>query len=245
MNALILLFSLLISCQPKQIELVPLTEPQQKEAAALFTRHVMAIGGKQALESHSAMIVRGTLEEIGSGKQSTFSIQRKQPNFYYIQINLLEMGIYERGFDGENFWERTPRSARMLPVEEVQLLAPSLDFYFDANWQKWYPKFIYREVGEFGGERCDILTVENHLGKREKIFFSQSTGLKIGQVKNVGENPETIIRFGQYLPKDNVQVPMYIEEKQGELHKLWRITDFTWDRADVDFRPPPILMEDR
>lgn len=245
MKILFILFTLIFGCGPKKAALTLLTETEQQDARSLFERHIMALGGRAAIESHSALIIRGTLEEMSDGKQNTFSIQRKAPESYYVQINLLEMGIYERGFDGTNFWERTPRSARMLSEEEVQALGPNLDFYFDINWEKWYPKFLYREIGEFGGESCDILTVENHLGKQEKIIFSKASGLKIGQVKNVGEDPETVIRFGQYLLKENVRIPMYIEEKQGDLHKLWRISDFTWDRTDVDFRPPPILMEER
>lgn len=245
MKTLSLLFSLLMSCQPKKAELVLLTEAEQKDATDLFTRHIMATGGRSAFESHHALIIRGTLEEMGNEKQSSFSVQRKQPDFYYIQINLLELGIYERGFDGENFWEKTPRSARMLSEEEVQELSPNLDFYFDVNWSKWYPKILYREEGDFGGEMCDILTVENYLGKQEKLIFSKASGLKIGQIKNIGETPETVIRFGQYLRKENVRVPMYIEEKQGDVHKLWRINDFIWDRVEVDFRPPPILMEEK
>ena len=244
MKILFISLYLFLSCKPKQ-DLIPLSQLEEQEARGLFEKHLMAIGGKTALQSHSAMLMRGTLEELGQGKQNTFTIQRKAPDFYYIQINLLELGIYERGFDGKNFWEKTPRSAKMLSVEEVASLLPSVDFYADLNWIKWYPKIMYREVAEFGGEVADILTVENHYGQQEKFIFSKDSGLKIGQVKNIGAENEKVIRFGQYLLKNDIRIPMYIEEKQGDLHKLWRITSFTWDRSDVDFRPPPILMEEK
>lgn len=244
MKILFISLCFFLSCKSK-VDLVPLSQLEEQEARGLFQRHLMAIGGEMAVKAHSAMLIRGTLEELGKGKQNTFTIQKKAPNFYYIQINLLELGIYERGFDGETFWERTPRSAKMLTLEEAKPLLPSIDFYADLNWIKWYPKIMYREVAEFGGEVADILTVENYYGQQEKIIFSRDSGLKIGQIKNIGADNETVIRFGQYIIKNDVRIPMYIEEKLGDLHKIWLITSFTWDRSDVDFRPPPILMEER
>ena len=241
---LFFLLSLSFSCI-KNFKLTPLTEVEQQEAEQLFTRHLMAIGGEEALLSHKSLLLNGTVEEMGSGKQNPFTIQKRAPNLYYIRVNLLEMGIFERGYDGINFWERTPQEARMLSEEEVLSLSASLDLYADINWKKWYPKIIYRQKADFAGEIVDAITVENHLGTREKLIFSEQTGLKIGHVKYLGQANETLIRYGQYIQKDNVKIPLYIEEKQGSLHKLWLIDEAVWDRSKIDFRPPPILMEKR
>ena len=219
MNILLLLTALFISCNPQQ-NLQPLSQIEIVEASALFQRHIDAIGGREALEAHSSFIRTGTLEEMGTGKKNSFTIQQKETNHYYIRINLLELGVYERGFDGVNFWERTPRSAKMLNTEELSVLLPSVDFDFALHYKKWYPTILYREKAEFGGELCDILTVENHLGQREKIIFSVASGLKIGHIKNIGQDSEMVIRYGQYVLQDDVKIPLMKEEFQGDLHKL-------------------------
>ena len=152
-------------------------------------------------------------------------------------------GVFERGFDGEIFWERTPRESRFLNEEEISTLQATVDFQRWAHHMRWYPKIQAIDTVEFAGETCSVVTATTHLGTQERLMFSQSTGLLMG-IEQLGER-NSITRYGQYLIHENIKVPTYWEDKRDGVHRIWKVEQFEWDRNDVDFRPPPSLLEER
>ena len=79
--------------------------------------------------------------------------------------------------------------------------------------------------------------------EKRPYFFAKQSGLLLG-IEKAGETP-SIIRYGQYLHQGDIKMPTYWEEKIGDVHKIWRVEQFEWDRNEVDFRPPPSLLEER
>jgi hypothetical protein len=96
---------------------------------------------------------------------------------------------------------------------------------------------------EFGGERCTALTVGTHNNHQEKLFFSDQSGLLLG-IEHLTDN-QSVTRFGQYLIQGDIKMPTYWEDKTKDTHRIWRVEQFEWDRNDVDFKPPPRLLEER
>ena len=221
-----------------------LNPTQTQQVRDIFQKNIDSLGGIQAIQHHTSYTMTGTMEEVGNNKQHPFTIQRKAPNSYYIRVNLVGIGIYERGFDGEKMWERTPSNNRILPNTEYDQYQELFDFYAVLHHEQWYPKILALDQGEFGGERCHAILVETTKNTREQLFFSQQTGLQVGVLK-IGKNTDTdsIIRYGQYVPQNDVKVPMYWEEKLGDLHKLWKVDSFVWDQTDADFHPPFVLNQ--
>jgi hypothetical protein len=238
----LIFFIFLLACAPK---IVPLTTLEQHQAFELFDKHIMAIGGTQQLQQRTSFSIKGHIKEISTDKTHEYHLQKRAPNLYYIRINMIGTGIFERGSDGSIFWERTPRGASILEDSVQSKMLPNVDFYHDLNYRKWYSEITARQVVEFGGQACDMLETVTFNGQTEQVFFSQDTGLKAGVVRMVGTEQETIIRYGHYIDKGGLKIPLSTEEKMAEIHRVWVIDQFVWDKADADFSPPPSLQGKR
>ena len=75
-----------------------------------FNRHLMAIGAGPMGLPHTGYKMNGTMEIMGQPGKNVFSMEQKIPNLYYIRISLAGTGVFERAYDGEQFWERTPEA---------------------------------------------------------------------------------------------------------------------------------------
>ena len=230
------------SCSPKS---PPLSPVEQQQAFDFFAKHLSAIGGAQSLQQRQSLSFTGTVRDVGSEVAHEYHLQRKAPNLYYIRINRSGIGIFERGFDGTTFWERTPRGSSLLSAEEQQQLQPLIDFYYDINFRQWYHTIERYQQAEFAGQLCDVVDAINHLGQKERLFFAQESGLKIGVVRSPDTEQETIVRYGHYVDQNGTLIPLSTEEKRSDVHRIWMIETFTWEHTDVDFSPPPALREQR
>ena len=105
--------------KPKPPE--PLSTNEVETARQHFNRHLMAIGAGPMGLPHTGYKMNGTMEIMGQPGKNVFSMEQKIPNLYYIRISLAGTGVFERAYDGEQFWERTPRGSRFLSQEEVIL----------------------------------------------------------------------------------------------------------------------------
>ena len=219
-----------------------LTASEIEQARAVFVGHLEAIGATDGIP-HTGLKMTGSMEYFGESSRNNFTLEQQHPNLYYIRISLAGTGVFERGFDGETFWERTPRESRILSKSETLALQPAIDFQRWVNHKKWYPTITNFETLEFAGEICLAVTASTHHGNQERLLFSKNSGLLIG-IEQIGET-NSITRYGQYLIHDDIKVPTYWEDKRNGVHRIWKVEQFEWDRNDVDFRPPPSLLEDR
>lgn len=197
-----------------------LTPAERDTAREVFNKHLIAIGASPQGIPHTALKMTGSLEYFGDNSRNNFTIEQRHPNHYYIRISLAGTGVFERGHDGETFWERTPRESRILDKSEQLKLQPIIDFQRWANHQEWYPTITNLETAEFGGEPCDVITAINHLGTTERLFFVQSSGLLVG-IEQLGDT-NAITRYGQYLIHNDIKVPTYWEDKRGDVHRIWK-----------------------
>ncbi len=212
-------------------------------ARSHFERHLMAIGAGSVGIPHTGLKMNGSMEVMGQTGKNLFAIEQKIPNLYYVRISLSGVGVFERGYDGQQFWERTPRGSRFLSKEEVASLESTIDFQRWKNHAQWYPTITQVFETSFGGELCTALKVQTHDNREETLFFAKQSGLLMG-IEKSGET-KSVVRYGQYLPQGDIKMPTYWEEKTGDIHKIWRVEQLEWDRNEVDFRPPPSLLEER
>lgn len=219
-----------------------LTVDEATSARTHFERHLSAIGATSIGIPHTGLKMNGSMEIMGQSGKNLFSIEQKMPNMYYIRISLAGIGVFERGYDGEQLWERTPRESRLLSKDEMVNLEATLDFQRWKNHKQWYPSILQVFEVDFGGELCTALKVQTHHGHNETLFFAKQSGLLMGIEKS---DDSSIIRYGQYLSQGDIKMPTYWEEKNDDVHKIWRVEQLEWDRVEVDFRPPPSLMERR
>ena len=214
---------------------------QQSELKRIFERHIAAIGGEQALRSHTARTMKGTMRVPGAKRAHSVNLQQRAPDHYYLWINVIGEGVFERGHTGELAWERTPRNTRKLSEEERKANRQVFDFHSELNYASWVESVQSVGTEKFGDQLCDVIDITNYLGEKERLFFNQDSGRKVGRVKEPGTNEERIIRFGQYLQRDGVFTAMSVEERIGDLRKIWIYDELLWDNTDADFGTPSFL----
>jgi len=171
-------------------------------------------------------------------------LEQHSPNLYYLRITILGTGNMERGHNGEIFWEQTPFNTRVLEADEIAEMAADVDFFAVLNHSTWYPEILQQDSIIFGGETCDRLIVQTSTGRKEALLFSQASNLLIGVIKlNADNSEDAVIRYGQYLDQGAVKIPMYWEEKRGEIHKMWKISTVHWDSSKFNFQPPKTILD--
>ena len=209
-----------VCCKPKPPE--PLSIEEVEAARQHFNRHPN--GDHWCwFNGHPTYRIQNERndEPNGATRQKRILNGTKIPNLYYIRISLSGTGVFERGYDGEQFWERTPRGSRFLSKDEVLSLQATIDFQRWKNHTQWYPTIVSVVEVDFGGELCTAVKSTTHDGREETSFFAQSTGLLLG-IEKAGENP-SIIRYGQYLYQGISKCRPTGKKKIGDVHKIWRV----------------------
>ena len=214
---------------------------QQSELKRIFERHIASIGGEQALRSHTARTMKGTMRVPGAERAHSVNFQQRAPDHYYLWINVIGEGVFERGHTGELAWERTPTKTRKLSEEERQANQHVFDFHSELNYALWVDSVQAVGAEKFGDQLCDVLDITTYLGEKERLFFNQGSGRKVGRVKAPGSEQERVIRYGQYLQRDGVFTAMSVEERIGDLRKIWIYDELEWNKTDADFGTPSFL----
>ena len=107
-------------------------------------RCIKASGGREEMLKVQNSLTKGTVEIKTLGLRGTFTVYRARPNKIRAQFDIEGLGVMERGFDGEVYWDKNVSTgARILQGPERQINV--LLAYFDAT----YYDQIYREI------RCD------------------------------------------------------------------------------------------
>ena len=73
----------------------------------------------------------------GANGAHSVNLQQRAPDQYYLWINVIGEGVFERGHTGELAWERTPKSKRKLSEEERQASQHVFDFHSGWNYALW------------------------------------------------------------------------------------------------------------
>jgi len=188
----------------------PTPRPTPTPAEEIISKYVTAIGGQANVDKVLSRTSKLTASN-GPGNPINLEVYQAPPNRFYMRTTL-DQGVFERGFDGQVGWEKSPRGVRQLNSVEVWRMQNSINLFGNLNF-KQYTRL--RTIGrDKVGDRDTYLILANRSDtESERLFFDVETGLLLRRITYLrtmlGNIPEQF-DFEDYRDVDGVKLPFIV-----------------------------------
>ncbi len=148
---------------------------------ALLARYTDAIGGKEALESHSSWTAKGTFSLAAMGVEGDLTIRAAAPDKMTMVIETA-MGNIAQGYDGEVAWSDDPFAGpQVLEGSQRAVTQQLANFYGPLNYDAFWDTQETIGEADFEGESCYKVRLVDAEGEETTQYFSKETSLLVGQ----------------------------------------------------------------
>jgi hypothetical protein len=218
------------------------------EAREIIDRHIKAIGGRQAILSHSSMHATGTLSVPSSGMTGEMEIfAAANPNRLFVKTTVKDIGEISEGFDGSHAWSVTPMTGPMLKVgKDLQQTKLDADFYGDLRDPKLYPDVKTIEKATFDGRPCYKVSLKRIDGVEDFDFYDVATGLRAGSTHTretvMGTMTISTVEGGYKKFGNMTQATMMTQQVMGVEQKITLLT-LEFDKVPASALEPPATVK--
>jgi hypothetical protein len=218
------------------------------EARQIIDRHIKAIGGRQAILSHSSMHATGTLSVPSSGMTGEMEIfAAANPNRLFVKTTVKDIGEISEGFDGSHAWSVTPMTGPMLKVgKDLQQTKLDADFYGDLRDPKLYPDVKTIEKTTFDGRPCYKVSLKRIDGVEDFDFYDVATGLRAGSTHTretvMGTMTISTVEGGYKKFGNMTQATMMTQQVMGVEQKITLLT-LEFDKVPASALEPPATVK--
>ncbi|HEX8556924.1 MAG TPA: caspase family protein [Pyrinomonadaceae bacterium] len=151
-------------------------------ADELIERSIKAVGGREAVQKFTSLVVKGTYEFTAGGqtRPGLFEQHYKAPGMSYMLINVPKVFKQEEGFDGTVGWTKTSQGVMEMTGWQLAFKKRSteLSYVFDLEgFRRLYPKSSVKGVEKVGGRDAYVVEATPTVGKPETLYFDTQTGL--------------------------------------------------------------------
>lgn len=215
-------------------------------AEEILKKYRTAIGGEEAIRSHTTRSVTGTFEIPAQGMKGELVVLAAAPDRMRLTITLPGLGEMQRGYDGSVGWSVDPAiGPRLLDGRELDELKHSADFYDDLHDASRYSSVTVVGKTTFEGQECYEVKLVRSSGFEYTEFFSVATGLLAGVKMNassqLGSVPVTTT-VSEYKSFGGVMAPTVTRQRMMGLESVTTITAMTFDAVDPKaFELPPAI----
>jgi hypothetical protein len=251
------LFIVLISCLPKKSQIdeqatIPNVDPNiVAQGRDLFDQHMLAVGGKGAINRHQNKIVIGKIRHFDEITEWRFISYQTQDNRFMIWLQHPELGVVTKGFDGSIGWQgqvqqKSAPIYQKIEGNELERLKQQADFLEEAHHTTWYPHIISIEQDNFAGRIVQRVETINAAQERQDIFFDAENHLLLGNVRfEVLANNEPTTkkkkkelelqyqeiwtRYGHYVQVQDIYIPFSIEYSINGQNKVVLLEEAYFD----------------
>lgn len=203
---------------PKVAPPAPTPPAALPSARSLIDKHLAAIGGREALLSHSSTRATGTFSVPSSGMIGALELFAAKPNKSIVRIKIAGLGEVVEAYDGKHAWTTSAMTGPML-LEGKQLEDKKFDadYYQDLHEAGRYESMTTVELSEFDGRPCYKVRLVRKNAPEEFEFYDAKTGLKAGRIATRESPMGTITvtsieadykKFGNLLLATPVKVSM-------------------------------------
>ena len=153
--------------------------PTLTGAAAIFARHVKALGGEEALRAQTVRSLKGDLElAVMPGVTVNFASLAKAPDKLLQAIDIPNGGTIVVGTDGPAAWVSMPGgNVQDITGDQLKDLVRQADFWRPIEPGRGLGKLVVKGTEKVGEIPCDVVEGTTADGKTEKLFFATATGL--------------------------------------------------------------------
>ena len=217
-------------------------------ARELINRHIKAIGGREAILSHSSMHATGTLSVPSSGMTGDMEIfAAANPNRIYVKTTVKDIGEISEGFDGSHAWSVTPMTGPMLKVgKDLQQTKYDAEFYGDLRDPKLYPDVKTIEKTTFDGRPCYKVSLKRIDGVEDFDYYDAATGLRAGSTHTretvMGTMTISTVEGGYKKFGNMSQATTMTQQVMGVEQKITVLT-LEYDKVAASALEPPAAVK--
>jgi hypothetical protein len=209
------------------------TDATLPSARSILDRHLEAIGGREAVLSHSSTAARGTLSMPAAGMTGTLEIYAAKPNKSFLKISLGGVGFVTEGFDGTHGWAESPMTGPML-LEGKQLEEKRFDseFHSELKPENRYSSMVTLEKTQFEGRACYKVRLVRVTGGEDIEFYDVATGLKAGSITTRETQMGTVTGTtmeGDYRRFGKLLQPTVVKSQISGIEQVMTITAVEYD----------------
>ena len=218
-------------------------------ARDLVERNVLAIGGREALLDHKAYRATGAFELPQQSMRGSLELLARQPNKFWLKVEIPRAGRYLRATDGTTMWHFNP--------QPVYRLGDGYEFHTRqgikrADDEKQHRLMEVLDVfsvlrsaatgavsrAAFNEQDCWALQSVNRGTQAMTEYFDVRSGARVG-VAYSGTNAETFL-LGERRAFGAVTIPSRVVRKEGDrTNDVFTIASFEFvDVPDAKFAMP-------
>lgn len=212
-------------------------------ARSILDRHIAAIGGKEAVLSHSSTRATGTFSVASAGMNGSLEVIAAKPDKSMVKITIPGVGEILEGYDGKSGWTLSPMTGPML-IEGKQLEEKryDADFYSELHDDSRYASMTTVERTDFEGRPCYKVKLVRKSGGEDYEFYDVETGLKAGRIATretpmgtiTGTSVET-----DYKKFGNLLQPTTVKNTMMGMQQVISIATIEYDTVPpTAFEPP-------
>jgi hypothetical protein len=222
----------------------PTPRPTPTPAEEIINKYITAIGGQANVDKVQSRTSKVTASN-GPGNPINLEVDQLPPNKFYLRTTL-DQGVFERGFDGQVGWEKSPRGVRQLDPVEIWRMQNSINLFGNLNF-KQYTRL--RTIGrdKVGDRDAYVIAANRSDTDIERLFFDVETGLLLRRITYlrtmIGTIPEQF-DFEDYRDVDGVKLPFVVRVSSVEAGNPVATRTFTEMKLnsavdDAKFKMPP------
>ncbi len=209
------------------------------DGKALVAKHIVAMGGREALDKHSSLHMSGTFSIPAAGMEGAVHMYRAKPALLLVQVTLGAVGEITTGFDGTTAWSINPMAGvSVMSGEQAAQTKQQADFFADFPDPSRFSTIESIAAEDFEGRKCYKVRLVRADGSGEAMqFFDVETGLMAGMSRTL-ENPQmgkidVLIITADYKDQGGIRLPSKITQRTPQGEFVQTFTAFEWDTVEA------------
>jgi len=196
-----------------------------------LNNYVAALGGREAIESVTSRVAKGTLEMPDLGVAGTVETYQKAPNKYVFIMNVPSMGVVRSGYNGSTGWaQELNLELRRLEGAELEAMKREADFYKEIRLKDLYSKLSFDGKQSVEGHDANVITAIPPEGGSQKWYFDAKTGLllRTDEDRQTLEGTNTTESYiDQYKMVNGINLPFQMRMESGMVKFVIKIKEIT------------------
>jgi hypothetical protein len=208
----------------------PVAAQSPPSVDSLLARAEAALGGRKALDAHTALRITGTVEFAGADLRGRIEILRAKPDKFVQKITLQDGDEIIKGYDGSIAWEIDPSGPGILTDSDAELVRTYADWYHDFTVPQ-AARGGRVDSTDFEGQVAWRLTYALSLGIEVHVFFDRETGLRLGEELATQKTRSLTMQY-EYKTFGGAKFATYIVNRAPAGEMIMKIENVQFDAVN-------------